>query len=75
MKKTLLIIITIFCCCPNSWSNLKYKYASLHTKVFFTQNDAAGRNVMIKGRIESISTSEDLSKNDLSGIAREKTKV
>ncbi len=59
----------------NVYGNMLYERDNLRTRVFFTRSDELGRDVVIKGKIISISASETLPENDISGIAREKTRA
>jgi len=75
-------IIKIFFCIVliiNSYSiasaNLKYDHDSLKTKVYFSYNDKIGQDALVKGKIVSISTSEELPENELSGGVSDKSKV
>ncbi len=55
--------------------NMKHHSENLKTRVFFTRTDTLGKDVIIKGVLLSISSSENLPENDISGIAREKTRA
>jgi len=75
VKKLIISVLMTLIPFSLSWGNMKYKNESLRTRVFFTQQDELGKDVVIKGIILSISSSEKLSENDISGIAGEKTRA
>lgn len=56
-------------------ANLKYDTDNLKMKIYFSYNDKTGQDALIKGKIISISTSEELPQNELSGEIQDKTKV
>lgn len=56
-------------------ANLKYEEVNPKTKIFFSYDDRIGHDALVKGKIISISTSEELAENDLSGVMQDKTKV
>lgn len=75
MKRTIIASVIVLLCAVNSSALYKYEGGDLKTKIFFNHNDAAGRDAMIKGKILSLSSSEELAENDLSEISHEKTKA
>lgn len=75
MKKIILSIILFLFTIVNLYGNMLHERDSLRTRAFFTRADELGRDVVIKGKIISISASETLPENDISGIAREKTRA
>ena len=75
MKKIILSIIFFLIAASHVYGNMLYERDSLRTRVFFTRMDELGKDVIIKGKIISISASEILPENDISGIAREKTRA
>ena len=74
MKKVITLAAIVFTALP-LWANLKYENENLKTKIYFSYNDKVGQNALVKGKIISISTSEELPENELSGIIQDKTKV
>jgi len=74
MKKIIVLAAIVFTTFP-LWANLKYENENLKTKIYFSYNDKVGQNALVKGKIISISTSEELPENELSGIIQDKTKV
>lgn len=74
IEKLLSVIITLFIMQP-VYANLKYGNENLKTKVYFSYNDKVGQDAVVKGKIISISTSEQLPENELSGIIQDRTKV
>jgi tetratricopeptide (TPR) repeat protein len=75
VKKIIISLLLIIVPFGLSWGNLKHQNESLRTRVFFTQTDELGKDVVLKGVILSISASEKLPDNDIFGISREKTKA
>lgn len=75
MKRIPVLILIMLAPLTISWGNLKYENDNLQARVFFTQQDELGKDVVIKGIILSISSSENLPENDISEISREKTKA
>lgn len=75
MKKIILALVIAILPISAALGNMKHQNESLKTRVFFTQTDKLGKDVMIKGVLLSISSSENLPENDISGIAREKTRA
>ena len=75
MKKIIIFVLLVIVPCSFTWGNMIHKNESLRTRVFFTQKDELGKDVVIKGIILSISSSENLPENDISGIASEKTRA
>ncbi len=75
MKKIIIFVLLVIVPCSLTWGNMIHKNESLRTRVFFTQKDELGKDVVIKGIILSISSSENLPENDISGIASEKTRA
>ena len=47
----------------------------LNSVIFFTHTGSPGQNVIIRGKVISVSASEELPESELSGIAIDKTKV
>lgn len=72
-----IIIASVFVALTVAASNAAYIYedGDLKTKIFFNKNDRTGREAMIKGKILSLSSSEELPENDLSEISHDKTKA
>lgn len=56
-------------------ANLKYESENLKMKIYFSYNDKTGQEAVVKGKIISISTSEELPQNELSGEIQDKTKA
>lgn len=56
-------------------ANLKYECESSKTKIYFSYTDKMGQDALIKGKIISISTSEAMPDNELSGVLQDKTKA
>ncbi len=56
-------------------ANMKYEEESTKTKIYFSYNDKTGQDALVKGKIISISTSEVLPENELSGVLQERTKA
>ncbi len=75
MKKLLIASLIIITWSGISHAIYKYEEPSLKTKIFFNHNDRSGKDAMIKGKILSLSSSEELADNDLSEISHEKTKA
>jgi len=75
VKKITLSIILFLIAIASLHGNMLHEKDSLRTRVFFTRTDEMGKDVVIKGKIISISVSEILPENDISGIAREKTRA
>jgi tetratricopeptide (TPR) repeat protein len=73
-KQILSLAIMALSAIPLS-ANLKYENNSLKTKIYFSYSDKVGQDAQIKGKIISISTSELLPENELSGMVQDKTKV
>ena len=73
-NRLLLIVVIVFS--SNSLrANLKYENENLKTKIYFSYNDKVGQDAQIKGKIISISTSEELPEDELSRLIQDKTKV
>lgn len=75
MKKLILSVMLVLITLGNVQGNMLYERDNLRTRVFFSRADELGRDVVIKGKIISISSSETLPENDISGIASEKTRA
>jgi len=75
VKKIIICLLLLQIAIANVYGNMLYERDNLRTRVFFTRSDELGRDVVIKGKIISISASESLPENDISGIAREKTRA
>jgi tetratricopeptide (TPR) repeat protein len=73
--KSLLSIIMIITAALPLKANLKYDNSSLKTKIYFSYNDKTGQDALVKGKILSISTSELINENDMSGAVQDRTKV
>lgn len=58
-----------------SFALYKYEDSNKKTKIFFNQNDKSGKEAMIKGKVISLSSNDELAENDLSEISHEKTKA
>jgi tetratricopeptide (TPR) repeat protein len=74
------MIINIFCLlliitAGSAYANLKFDKNSLRTKIYFTYNDKIGQDAVVKGKVISISTSEELPADELSGGIHDRSKV
>jgi len=56
-------------------ANLRYEKENLKLKIYFSYSDKIGQDAQVKGKIISISTSEELPENELSGVIQDKTKA
>jgi len=74
LQKQFTILFILIISLPLS-ANLKYETENLKMKIYFSHNDKTGRDALMKGKIISISTSEELPPNELSGEIQDKTKV
>ncbi|HNX24507.1 MAG TPA: tetratricopeptide repeat protein [Spirochaetota bacterium] len=74
MKKFIALLAITLTALPLS-ANLKYDNANLKTKIYFSYSDKVGQDALVKGKIISISTSEALPENELSGMIQDKTKA
>lgn len=74
LKQIISLAIVAVSAIPLS-ANLKYENNSLKTKIYFSYSDKVGQDAQVKGKIISISTSESLPDNELSGMVQDKTKV
>lgn len=72
--RTFSYLILILVLSTALYANMKSE-GSLKSTVFFTHTDMNGQQAVIKGKIISISSSEELPESELSGIALEKTKA
>jgi len=75
MKKISYLLLCLFILCSDAYSLYKYEEKFLKTKIFFNKNDKEGKNAIIKGKIISISSSEEVHADDLSGSSHVKTKA
>ena len=66
--------ILLFTILPLS-AKLRYENDNLKTRIYFSYGDKIGTDALVKGKIISISTSEELPENELSGVVQEKTKA
>ncbi len=73
--KIILSLTFLFISILPVYSNLKYENENLKTKIYFSYSDKVGQDAVVKGKIISISTSEQPPVNELSGIVQDKTKV
>ncbi len=74
LKNFLILNAVLLISLPLS-ANLKYEDDNLKTKIFFSYSDKVGQDAQVKGKIISISTSEELPENELSGALQDRTKV
>ncbi len=73
MKKIIILLLSVFAA-SGLYANMKSS-ASLKTVMFYTHNSSTGQEVLIRGKVISISSSEELPESELSGIAHDKTRV
>lgn len=73
MKKIIILLLSVTSS-TMLYANMK-STENLKSVIFFTHTGSAGQNVLIRGKIISISSSEELPDSELSGIAIDKTKV
>ncbi len=73
LKRFFIIPVMFFIAIPLN-ANLRYDTAT-RIKIFYSYNDRAGQSAVIKGKIISISQSEETPTNELSGIANDRTKA
>ncbi len=74
IKSSLIVFLILFTAQSLS-ANLKYESDNLKTKIYFSYSDKVGQDAQVKGKVISISTSEVLPENELSGALQDKTKV
>jgi len=74
LQKIIISVFILITIMPLS-ANLKYDNNSLKMKIYFSRNDRIGQDALVKGKIISISKSEELPENELSGVIQDKTKV
>ncbi|MCL2154636.1 MAG: tetratricopeptide repeat protein [Leptospirales bacterium] len=73
--KRMLIIGFIIILPLNLSANLKYENDNLRIKIYFSYNDKNGTDAVVKGKIISLSISEDLSQTGLADTIDGKTKA
>ncbi len=74
MKKILFFLL-IFFFYTSTYAGYRYESDQYRATVFFNPHDKTGVDVTIKGKILSLSTSEELQKNDMIGGVQPNTKV
>jgi len=75
LLKQIIILTVLFTGLLPLSANLKHEEDNRKMKIYFSFNDRAGQDALIKGKIISISTSEELPENELSGVLQDKTKA
>jgi len=75
LLKKILLAASILIITTHLSANLKYEKDTLKTKIFFSYGDKVGKDALVKGKIISISTSEELPENELSGLLQDKSKA
>jgi tetratricopeptide (TPR) repeat protein len=73
-QNLLTTVIVLLAASPLA-ANLKYENDNMKTKIYFSYSDKIGQDAQVKGKIISISTSEELTENELSGVVQDKTKA
>ncbi|HPS59075.1 MAG TPA: tetratricopeptide repeat protein [Spirochaetota bacterium] len=73
MKKMLILLLAVMSA-SGLHANMKSS-ENLKSVIFFTHTGSVGQDVLIRGKVISISSSEELPDSELSGIALDKTKV
>lgn len=73
MKKLFILLFVSMSVLPVN-ANMKSS-ENMKSVIFFTHTGSAGQDVLIRGKVISISSSEELPDSELSGIALDKTKV
>jgi len=74
MKKLILSIFFILTT-MNVFAGYRYEYKENRAIAFYNPHDEFGFDVIVKGKITSLSTAEKLDKNDIIGAMQPKTKV
>jgi Tfp pilus assembly protein PilF len=73
--KRVLIVCFIITFSLKLSANLKYENDNLKVKIYFSYNDKKGEDAIVKGKIISFSTSEDLPQTGLPDTVESKSKV
>lgn len=68
-------IIFILCTASMASANLKFENNSLKTKIYFSYNDKIGQDALVKGKVISVSTSEELPADTLADSVYDRSKV
>lgn len=65
----------MICSYSTLYANLRFENNSVKTKIYFSFNDKIGQDALVKGKVLSISTSEELPTDELSGSVNDRSKV